>query len=47
MNKEKGWDASSSWNGYMYQGKVALLFALKKINESTALEGDWLAVEGL
>ncbi len=26
-------DASASWNGYMYQGKVSLLFALKKINE--------------
>lgn len=47
MNKEKGWDASSSWNGYMYQGKVALLVALKKINESTDLEGYWLELEGV
>ena len=47
MNKEKGWDASFSWNGYMYQGKVALLVALKKINESTDLEGYWLELEGV
>lgn len=47
MNKEKGWDASSSWNGYMYQGKVSLLVALKKINESSDIEGYWLELEGL
>ena len=47
MNKEKGWDASSSWNGYMYQGKVALLVALKKINESTDIEKYWLELEGI
>lgn len=47
MNKEKGWDASSSWNGYMYQGKVALLVALIKINESTDVEGYWLELEGV
>ena len=47
MNKEKGWDASSSWNGYMYQGKVDLLVALKKINESTDIEKYWLELEGI
>lgn len=47
MNKEKGWDASSSWNGYMYQGKVALLVTLKKINETTDIEEYWLELEGV
>lgn len=47
MDKENGWDASASWNGYMYQGKVALLVALKKINEVTDVAGFWLESEGI
>ncbi|WEI92481.1 ABC-three component system protein [Enterococcus casseliflavus] len=33
-------DASFSWNGYNYQGKVGLLVALKKIEELRAKEED-------
>lgn len=47
MNKENGWDASASWNGYMYQGKVALLLALKKINEDDNIDNYWLESEGI
>lgn len=47
MNKENGWDASASWNGYMYQGKVALLLALKKINEVDNIDDYWLESEGI
>lgn len=47
MNKENGWDASASWNGYMYQGKVALLVVLKKINEVSSVNELWLESEGI
>ena len=47
MNKDNGWDASASWNGYMYQGKVALLAVLKKINDIGEIEGYWLESEGI
>lgn len=47
MNKENGWDASASWNGYMYQGKVALLVVLKKINEVSNVNELWLESEGI
>ncbi len=47
MNKDNGWDASASWNGYMYQGKVALLVALKKINDIEDISGYWLESEGI
>lgn len=33
-------DASFSWNGYSYQGKVALFVALKKIEELNAANED-------
>ncbi|OBR92674.1 hypothetical protein CLRAG_23800 [Clostridium ragsdalei P11] len=47
MNKENGWDASASWNGYMYQGKVALLITLKTINDIDDTNGYWLELEGI
>lgn len=47
MNKENGWDASASWNGYMYQGKVALLVVLKKLNEVSNVNELWLESEGI
>lgn len=47
MNKENGWDASASWNGYMYQGKVALLVVLKKLNEVFDVTELWLESEGI
>ncbi len=45
MTKDQGWDASASWNGYMYQGKVALLIALKTINDKAGATGYWLEME--
>ena len=47
MDKENGWDASANWNGYMYQGKVALLVALTKINEISDVTEFWLESEGI
>lgn len=47
MNKENGWDASASWNGYMYQGKVALLITLKTINDTHDTLRYWLESEGI
>jgi len=47
MNKNNGWDASASWNGYSYQGKVALLVTLKKINDYKNIEENWLELEGI
>lgn len=47
MNKENGWDASASWNGYMYQGKVALLIVLKTINDIEDTKKYWLESEGI
>lgn len=31
--EKDNWDATNSWSGYNYQGKIALLVVLKKINE--------------
>ena len=31
--QKNNWDATNSWSGYNYQGKIALLVVLKKINE--------------
>lgn len=45
MTKDKGWDASANWNGYMYQGKVALLIVLKSINEKVDITDYWLEME--
>lgn len=56
MNKDSGWDASASWNGYMYQGKVALLVLLEtlnKIKESGVVDLEkeiskyWIESEGI
>ncbi len=27
------WDATNSWSGYNYQGKIALYYGIRKINE--------------
>ena len=31
--ENENWDATNSWSGYNYQGKIALFVVLKKINE--------------
>ena len=31
--EKDNWDATNSWSGYNYQGKIALFVVLKKINE--------------
>lgn len=31
--EKENWDATNSWSGYNYQGKIALFVVLKKINE--------------
>lgn len=31
--EKENWDATNSWSGYNYQGKIALFVMLKKINE--------------
>lgn len=37
MEKDN-WDATNSWSGYNYQGKIALFVVLKKINELIVME---------
>ena len=31
--ENENWDATNSWSGYNYQGKIALFVVFKKINE--------------
>ena len=47
MDKENGWDASANWNGYMYQGKVALLVSLSKIIDILDVTDFWFESEGI
>lgn len=48
MDKENGWDASPSWNGYMYQGKVALLVSLRWLLQlKDDVKNYWLELEGV
>ena len=36
--EKDNWDATNSWSGYNYQGKIALFVVLKKINELISME---------
>lgn len=53
MDKSEIWDASASWNGYVYQGKVAVdvvidkICQLKKHGELTKLDKYFLELEYL
>ena len=38
--EKENWDATNSWSGYNYQGKIALFVVLKKINELISI-GKW------
>jgi len=39
--------ASATWNGFIYQGKVALYHVLKLINEKDSVEGLHLQLDSL
>ena len=47
MSKDNEKDASPNWNGYMYQGKVALLVTLEEINKIDDISEYWLELEGI